>query len=71
MARASQSQKTGARRGAGGRIAAGKTAAGEGEAGRKNVFFRKKKRVRGPEVTRLCRFRGAEVTRLRKLGERR
>ena len=42
MARASQSQKTGARRGAGGRIAAGKTAAGEGEAERKNAFFHKK-----------------------------
>ena len=54
MARASQSQKTGARRGAGGRIAAGKTAAGEGEAGRKNAFFPTKKNAFGDRRLPVC-----------------
>ena len=47
MALASQSQKTGARREPGGRIATGKTVAGEGGAGRKKRVFLEKKRVSG------------------------
>ena len=74
-ARASQSKKTGARRGPVGTISAGRSSVGGGGAGRKTTFFAGKKTrdglFRGTEITRLCRFQGTEGTRLRKLGERR